>query len=450
MKLDDSDSLFFFFISVYVSLVLFSLFSIAGDAMNSDGGMDEEGGEFINLDDPNLEILDDTANSDAQEKSESDEDRHEGDEQDQAAEDEDGADVKEAEDLNAAPDHEPLSDDAVCTFKDPKGNPFHAIAVHPHKPLLAVSGESEVAYILEVGEDASTTTLLATLTGHSDTVSLLSFSPNGEWLATGSLDCTVIIWSTATWKQAHQLSDLCGEIMALLWHPSSLLLVASSDDAQAAMWNVLKGTVVMFFAGHRDAVSVLAWTADVKKLVSGSNDGSVSLFNPKTGVQELCLSKDLSPDNAGVTALSIIGEDQCLVGCEDGSLHVLSFRSGKVVMHLDEVHEQAIESIQSNKALGLIVTSGCDCKVAVWNASDFSLRTIFDATESVVPCMWSGSFIVAGCSDGQVRTWDGRSANLEPHQVFHGHRRMIMALACVNGFVATASDDGTTKLFRIQ
>eukprot|EP00796_Vickermania_ingenoplastis_P004151 gene4151-2993_t len=424
--------------------------------------LEEEGGEFINLDDPNLEILDDAEDQDAPEEVSDDDQGASGSPADGEEAEQDAPEGAAAEeDLNAIPDHEPSREDAFAVFEDPKHKPLHAIAAHPTDAgLFAVAGEGEAVYILRVpaptarGESeedearqALQAALVQTLVGYTDTVSLVSFSPNGKWLATGSLDSTVALWSTQTWERVHSFSDLYGEILSLLWHPSSLLLVASCDDAQAAMWNVEKGTVVTFFAGHRDAVTTTLWSGDVKRLLTGSSDGSISVFNPKTGAQEMSVAKDLSGDNAAVTAMCVVGSEQCVVGCEDGTLHVVALRSGKVVLHLEEVHEQAIESIQYNPSLNLLVTSSCDCKVNVWSASDFTLRTTFNAGESVIPCIWLDSFVVAGCSDAQLRIWDGRSPCQDPLRVLDGHRRMILQMAAAGQVVGSVSDDGSARFF---
>ncbi|KAK7197284.1 WD domain, G-beta repeat [Novymonas esmeraldas] len=419
--------------------------------------MEEAEEAFIDLEDPEVDILDESALPADDVSDASGDDTAEAAEVDQGGADGDGDgdgdDPRrgaEMEDLNAAPDHEPERDDAFATFVAPGKKPLHAVAVHPHNErIFAVSGEGEAVFILDVDGVAGEPVLLRTLEGHTDTVSLLSFSPNGQWLATGSLDSSVALWSTETWERKHVLTDLYGEIMTLLWHPSSLLLAAGADDAQAAMWNVVKGTLVMYFVGHRGPVTCTAWSPDVKKLVTGSSDGSVGVFNPKTGEQELTIAKDLSPDNAGITALQFVNEDQCVVGCEDGTLHVVSLRSGKAVTHLDDVHEQAIESLAMSSGALLLLTASCDCRVVVWNVADFSPRLTLEVGESVIPAVWAHSHLIAaGCSDGDVRVWDGRSSAQEPLAVLMGHRRMVLSLATAATVLASVSDDGTAKFFR--
>ncbi|GET91744.1 hypothetical protein, conserved [Leishmania tarentolae] len=416
-------------------------------------GIEEAEEAFIDLEDPNIEILDEAALPEEEGDDASDVvGSHDGMEGQDRENEEEGEDLQpgaEMEDLNAAPDHEPERDDAFVTFAAPERKPLHAIAVHPqNERIFAVGGEGEEVYVLELGNDGKELALRATLKGHTDTVSLLSFSPNGEWLASGSLDSSVAVWSTGTWERKHTLSDLYGEIMTLLWHPSSLILAAGADDAQAAMWNVVKGTLVMYFVGHRGAVTSTVWSPDVKKLVTGSRDGTIAVFNPKTGDQELSISKDLSPDNAGITALQFVNDDQCVVGCEDGTLHVISLRSGKVVKHFEDLHEQAIESLAMSRNSLLLLTASCDCHVIVWNVADFSPRTTLEVGESVIPAVWSHSnLIAAGCSDGNIRVWDGRSPAQEPLAVLMGHRRMVLSLVSTSTILASASDDGTVKLY---
>ncbi|CBZ37147.1 hypothetical protein, conserved [Leishmania donovani] len=409
---------------------------------------------FIDLEDPGIEILDEAAvpEEDGDDASDIVDNHAEMDVQNRDNEEECGGLHlgAEVEDLNAAPDHEPEHDDAFATFVAPAKKPLHAIAVHPqNERIFAVGGEGEEVYVLEMDHAGKEPVLKAALTGHTDTVSLLSFSPNGQWLASGSLDSSVAIWSTETWERKHTLCDLYGEIMTLLWHPSSLILAAGADDAQAAMWNTVKGTLVMYFVGHRGAVTCTAWSPDVKKLVTGSSDGTVAVFNPKTGDQELCISKDLSPDSAGITALQFVNDDQCVVGCEDGTLHVISLRSGKVVTHFEDLHEQAIESLAINESSLLLLTASCDCRVIVWNVADFSARATWEVGESVIPALWSHSHLIAaGCSDGKIRVWDGRSSAQEPLALLMGHRRMVLSLVTTSTVLASTSDDGTAKFYR--
>ena len=446
---------------------------------SSDVPLEEDDEEaFIDLDDPDNEILDEDKEPPIQEE----EDDNEGDGEDGKEDNNDesspandaqpesavpAAPAANVVDLNVVEDVVPDRDDAVSCFApaphpDGSRKAIHALSTlavsdeASSKLIVAAAGEADLVFILELQGDGSSVREIATLTGHTDTITQVQFSPNGTILATAGLDTTVQLWDVATWSSLFVLTDLSGEIATLLWHPSSLALFAGGSDGQGALWNVKKGSVAMYFGGHRGGITASLWTNDFKKLVTGSTDGSVIIFSPKTGEAESTVAKDLSPDTAGVSQLLLITDDVLVVGCEDGTMHLVSLSKQKCVAHLKELHEQCIESIQLAPAgLPFYASSSCDMKIVVWNTTDHSPRNVITVGESVIPLLWHGPHLVAGCSDGGVRVWDGRSAQQEPQQVFLGHRRMVLALshaaaASCPRLLVSGSDDGSVRVFPLS
>src|SRR6185295_12611380 len=91
---------------------------------------------------------------------------------------------------------------------------------------------------------------LATLTGHTDYVSTVAFSPDGNTLATGSgdKDKTARLWDITNTRHPRELATLTG-------HTDSILFVAFSPDG---------GTLATASVDH----TVRLWDTDVERVAA--------------------------------------------------------------------------------------------------------------------------------------------------------------------------------------
>ena len=58
-----------------------------------------------------------------------------------------------------------------------------------------------------------------TLSGHATSITVLQFSPNGEYLASGSECGTILVTGTESWKTVKKLVNV-SPVTALLWDPT--------------------------------------------------------------------------------------------------------------------------------------------------------------------------------------------------------------------------------------
>ncbi|MEW2558572.1 WD40 repeat domain-containing protein, partial [Streptomyces griseorubiginosus] len=74
--------------------------------------------------------------------------------------------------------------------------------------------------------------------GHTKGVSSVTFSPNGDILATASDDGTARLWNIATGHLLHTLIGHTKGVSSVTFSPNGDILATASDDGTARLWNV--------------------------------------------------------------------------------------------------------------------------------------------------------------------------------------------------------------------
>ena len=160
------------------------------------------------------------------------------------------------------------------------------------------------------------------------------------------------------------------------------------------------------YTGHKGPVIAAAWSPDGQRIASCGNDGTLQVWNPKTGqklwgadVAAYVFALAWSPDGRRIAAAGSGGTD---------SIHVLDAATG---------HELTAFGDQSGLIEGLawspdgkrIASGSQDNTVKVWNAqTGAAMLTYSGHSEAVAHVAWSpdGTRIASASHDGTVQMWD--------------------------------------------
>ena len=117
----------------------------------------------------------------------------------------------------------------------------------------------------------------------------LAWSPDAKVIACGSQDCSVHFWRLTTGSDS-QMSGYPFKPKALAWDSQSKLL-ATSGDATVTVWDFAgrgpEGSTPIQLQGHKTVCTCLAFSPRKCVLASGSQDGSVLLWEPRRGNKPL-------------------------------------------------------------------------------------------------------------------------------------------------------------------
>ena len=346
-------------------------------------------------------------------------------------------------------------EEVVKAFKLASNASIHSVSFSPDgKHVVSGSSDSRVG-VLAVSGDVIIEHLR--LEGHSEAVTCVAFSPDGKYIASGSLDRTVRIWGVMTGKEISEaikrhlfgVFSVCftpsgNHIASRTWreihiwdarteqriwkrYVDGLTCFSLSPDgghiagfggAKLLLWNwkvdgVMKADgVKKYFVGHDNvvnAVKSVAFSPDGCHVVSGSEDGTVRIWNIKTGKEVV---EPLKGHTASVLSV-YFSRSRIISGSEDNTIRVwdADIPIVKKTEHPITSHISAFSCVDFSPD-GTYILSGSDDNTLWVMDSKTGEEVMKRHVLRVSSARFSpdgGSRIVSGSFDGCVTVWDAKT-----------------------------------------
>jgi WD40 repeat protein len=177
--------------------------------------------------------------------------------------------------------------------------PVLSVAYNPTGTRIAsASGTYSPATGYVPGEakvwDAETGKPLFTVSEAAKGFNSVAFSPDGKRLACGGREIVAIVDA----DKGQQLTSFHAHddaVVGLSFSPDGQFLASVSPDKTVKVWNAADGAPVFTFRGHTQSGTCVAFSPDGQRLASGGDDQTVRILSASTGVETLTLKGHLNP-----------------------------------------------------------------------------------------------------------------------------------------------------------
>jgi Prp8 binding protein len=258
------------------------------------------------------------------------------------------------------------------------------------------------------------------LSGHSGEVFAARFSPEGTYVASGSMDRTIMLWRTyGDCENYGVLTGHKGAVLDLHWSRDSRVLFSASADMHLASWDLETGLRIRRHVGHEEVVNCM----DVSRrgeeiLISGSDDGTIGIWDPRTKNAADYIETDF-PVTA--VALSEAG-NEIYSGGIDNDIKVWDARK-KAVLYTMIGHNDTVTSLRVSPDSQTLLSNSMDSTVRTWDIKPFAptdrhIKTFDGAPAGVeknlIRASWdkNGNRIAAGAGDGTAVVWSNDTGKL--------------------------------------
>jgi WD40 repeat protein len=341
----------------------------------------------------------------------------------------------------------------LATFLHGHTDWVRSVAFSPDGQMLA-SGSADGTIVL--WDVMARQPLGQPLVGHMAEVWSVAFSPDGQTLASGGADGTIVLWNDVATGQptGRPLTGHDFDVFSVAFSPDSQTLASGSRDLTIMLWNVETGQPIGHpLTGHAATVRSLAFSPDGQTLASGDTDGAIILWNNVATGQPI--SRRLTGHDLDVFGVAFSPDSQTLAsGSRDLTIMLWDVPTGEPIGHPLTGHSDSVFSVAFSPDGQTLASGSRDLTIMLWDvATGQSIGQPLTGHSNWVNSVAfspDGQTLASGSTDNAIILWDvaGRQSL---GQALTGHTNWVRSVAFSpdGQTLASGSEDNTIILWDI-
>ncbi len=263
----------------------------------------------------------------------------------------------------------------------------------------------------------------------------------GQRVVTADASGTAQIWNTGTGDPAGPPLNHGRRIFFTAFNSTGKLLLTLSDEPNALVWDPTSGRV-RFTLKHLDRIHHAAFSLDGRYIATASADGTAQLWEADDGD---AFGKRLLHDDA-VNVLAFSPDSRRLATASGGTARVWNVASGEAAFYAVK-HDAAINTIAFGPDARRLLTASEDGTARVWHAVTGKLLVTLRHPSAVKLAAFhpDGRILATACAN-QACLWDAATGERLGPPLFHNERVTQLQFSPDGDSLLTASADHTARV----
>ena len=327
----------------------------------------------------------------------------------------------------------------------------------------------------------------ATLSGHTEAVIAVAFSPDGSQIATGGWDKSARVWDSTTGESGVKLNGHEDAVFDLCFSSDGEKLITAGRDKTARVWDIASGTLLRRIDLPGPVRTVATIPGNTEAFIAGVESDSITVLDLSSGSEIRKIAFDPELDFSGHCALAPDGrkvtvdtKPRKLIDWESGSLiadlvkpalpnigppafsknseriayggAIYSGENGELLLNAEILRGKATMSAFS-PSVQLVASVDERNAIRIWDAESGSILTRLKGHQSFVFSVAfssDGRWLASGGGDHEVKLW--RVADWNRFRLSVQGRADVVKSVAVSpqgDFAVTGSDGGVAVVYEV-
>jgi Tol biopolymer transport system component len=278
-------------------------------------------------------------------------------------------------------------------------------------------------------------------TGVSGKVWRVTFSLDGELIATAGDDGTARVWDANTGRELTRVTH-DGRVWEVAFSPDGHRIATASDDNTAAVWDADTGRELTRVT-HNNLVWHVVFSPDGQRIATASDDNTAGVWDADTGRELTRVTHNnlvwhvvYSPDGQRIATASV-----------DKTAGVWEADTGRELTRV--THNGSLGFVAFSPDGQRIATASYDKTAGVWTADAGQQLTRVAHKDIISRVVFSpdGQLTATASDDNTAGVWEADTGR-ELTRVTHDRRVGCVAFSPDGRRIATASDDNTARVWK--